>query len=373
MGEASVAIQSGGNVVVASYSSSTSATLTDFSSAGVKLWRNSIGAPSLTRADNVRVDALGNIYVAGSTYTNSYATNQGHGDVTLQKFSSSGVLQWGTQFGTPQFDWPAGLAVTSNGTCCITSGGWATNYAGSPAGSNTTIHQYLSDGTAGWVANLNTGDGTSPGATAEGNQGTAIDAFGNTFAAFQNYTSTILSNGSHLISFYNYLSKTDSSGQVQWVKPVNTGAKAAVDPSGDVYLSGGYLEKFDPSGNLIWSDPNTRLDFQAICVADDGTLYASERTTDSIDAFDANGNLLSTTVIPHSGYNIVGFDDLATIGNELAASAQIASGSTIVGDEVAVLSVPEPQLLTPLLAIFTAMLSCRENRRKPFTRGNLFS
>jgi hypothetical protein len=347
----------GGTYVTTTKSGGSIGVLTRYSNTGAEIWRNEQGGfGDQWRSQNVGSDGFGNAYIAG--YHNQ--------DVFLQKFSTDGSLIWSQQFGTPQSDWPAGLAISPNGTSFVTSGGWASNYGIPPPNSHTTVRQYLPDGSPGWVTELNTGDGTYPGATPAGSKGTAIDQDGSIINSFTNYTRV-----GNSISFRSYLAKTDAEGAVQWIKSVPGGSTqrgVATDASNDIFLADGLLYKYDQFGNLDWVKDNQSggvfFGVNAVCVGPDGTVYAAGGASGDhgfIIAFDADGSeLWQKSIAPPAGTSDLRFLGIAISGDELIASGQLISpipgnpnAGAWSGNLIVALSIPEPPTIA--LAIMATL------------------
>ena len=81
--------------------------LVKFNPSGVKQWGTYFGGSSAEGGNSCTIDALGNIYMTGVTFSSSgiatagahQTANAGYTDAFLVKFNSSGVRQWGTYYG----------------------------------------------------------------------------------------------------------------------------------------------------------------------------------------------------------------------------------------------------------------------------------
>ena len=81
--------------------------LVKFNPSGVKQWGTYFGGSSAEGGNSCTIDALGNIYMTGVTFSSSgiatagahQTANTGYTDAFLVKFNSSGVRQWGTYYG----------------------------------------------------------------------------------------------------------------------------------------------------------------------------------------------------------------------------------------------------------------------------------
>lgn len=330
-------------------------TLSHFSSSGTQTWR--IVAPAF--GDGIRslqTDALGNLYAVGNA--------GGTDDLKLRKFTSDGSLVWAQQFGSPISDFSPGFAVAANGTAYVTNAPWASNYGVPPPLTTTTLRQFHPDGTPGWVTNLDPGDGLYPG-LASGGRGTAIDRDGNIVSIFSNYR-----NINQSISGETYISKTSSSGQVQWIRPIGITNRfsAAIDDANDVFVAAHALYKYDGDGALLWTvDTNTlyRHQFFTNCLGPDGTQYLAGQTYLNNDwigvlaAYDpAGAQLWSTIVNPPPGSKQLFFTEITLSGDRLFAGGRTSTVdanniSRPTGNYIVSMQIPEPAGL-----LVTSSIAC---------------
>lgn len=96
--------------------------LAKFNSAGIRLWGTYYGGSANESVNSISVDALGNVYIAGGTESNSaiaYAGYQntygGNGDVFLVNFNSTGARIWGTYYGGSIIELGRSVQNDSNG------------------------------------------------------------------------------------------------------------------------------------------------------------------------------------------------------------------------------------------------------------------
>jgi hypothetical protein len=250
---------------------------------------------------------------------------------------------WGRQPSTALQDHAAGIATTAAGTSYITHEPWSSNYSTPPPGTNALLRQYLADGTAGWVAQLDPHDGTYPGAGSNHSHGTALDWQGNIVSTFSNYT-----NVNNNIHIFSYLAKTNSLGQVQWVEQINASniSSTAIDFSNNIYVVGGSLLKFDPTGALVSTTSIPNTGFFADCIGPDGTLYVAGNSGSSngiVAAYDGGGNQLWQKIFtPPGGTTRVTFYGLTISGDQLVASGQLVTSPFNSGNYIVALQVPEP-------------------------------
>jgi trimeric autotransporter adhesin len=191
---------------------------------GVALWAKPIGGIASDTATSVSVDSSGNVLVGGNfngTTTNLGALNipsAGGQDGYVAKFNSNGVVQWAKPIGGISSDFATSVSADSSGNVLV---------GGNFNGTTTNL-------------------------------------------AAANITSAGQQDG--------YVAKFDTSGVVQWAKPIggissDNATSLAVDSSGNVAVAGsfqgattnlvsgnltsaggqdGYVAKFNPSGVAQW-------------------------------------------------------------------------------------------------------------------------
>jgi YVTN family beta-propeller protein len=178
-------------------------------------------------ASGIAVDALGNVYVTGSSYGpgiyDEYAT---------VKYDSSGQQQWVNRYsGTENGNNEAyAMTIDNSGNVYVTG-----RSVGSGTGDDYATIKYDASGTEQWVARYN-GSGNDQ----DSGVGIAVDSLGNVYVTGQSLGSD---------TNYDYATiKYDPSGAQQWEARYNgpgnyhdippPGA-IAVDASGNVYVTGG--------------------------------------------------------------------------------------------------------------------------------------
>jgi hypothetical protein len=77
------------------------------------LWTRQFGTSSSDWANSITTDAIGYVYIAGSTLGSLQGTNKGDYDAYLRKYDSDGNVLQTRQFGTRKFD--SGLLVKTSG------------------------------------------------------------------------------------------------------------------------------------------------------------------------------------------------------------------------------------------------------------------
>ncbi|UOG73189.1 SBBP repeat-containing protein [Hymenobacter tibetensis] len=223
---AAVAVARGGNVVVAGAvynGSSTSdtdfATITYAEANGQQLWVTPYAGltPGADNAEGLVVDAVGNVYVTGSS-SSDYAT---------LKYSASGQLLWEARYNGPANgeDQATGLALDAAGNVYVTG-----RSAGSGAAYHYATVKYSASGQQLWVARYSGG-----GILAYIPTAVAVDAAGNAYVTGH---SEGLSNNTAATLKYS------TGGQLLWTAlytGFNNGVQAtglALDAAGNAYVTG---------------------------------------------------------------------------------------------------------------------------------------
>jgi hypothetical protein len=295
-----------------SYIDSGDAFVAKFNAAGGLLWASYYGGISSDEAASCATDATGNIFISGDTYSytglatpgahqafcDSCTSVNGADDIFLAKFNSSGVLQWGTYYGG------SGQEIFS--TCAADASG----------------NIYLS-GTTASVSGIST----------SGSLREVCDG------CVHPFTSSV--------SYDAFLVKFNSSGTVQWGTYFGNadvyGYNCAVDPSGNVYISGetfaaadvatpgayqttlagdadAFLAKFSPAGALDWAT------YYGGVLQDKGLACTTDASGNAV----LFGNTWSTTGIATTGaYQTICYSCI-TSGGEDAFIAKFSSSGTLL-------------------------------------------
>lgn len=275
-----------------------------------RLWGTYYGGAGDEESNSCTTDALGNVYMAGYTTSNTStriatagshqltyggSSSAGGGDAFLVKFNSSGARQWATYYGGAANDYGSSCATDASGNVYLagSSGSTVTGViatagsyqsASGGGGGDAMLVKFNGSGVRLWA--------TYYGGTAdEGASSCATDAAGNVYmVGTSNSLNAIATAGSHQSVFGGgstgggdaFLVKFDSNGSRQWATYYggtgeDYGNSCATDASGNVFIAGytgsgngtsiatagghqpvygtgsdAFLAKFDASGTRQW-------------------------------------------------------------------------------------------------------------------------
>jgi Beta-propeller repeat len=230
-----IAVDAFGNVYVVGNSelgfggvsnSSLDAFVAKFDTDGTMLWAKQIATDQEDRGTGIEVDAAGNAYVGGSTWGSRFAPNQGQADALLAKFDAVGNVKWIRQLGWQYSEEFVDVGLSERGfvylggaTSTLSSG-----YSGTPP--NTFVAKYNGNGSLLWQKESNS-------QFQEHFRGLAVDRHDNVYAG-----GFIRWWGEEVV-----LTKFNANGQVRWATRLNStedevGAGVAVDRVGSVYFTG---------------------------------------------------------------------------------------------------------------------------------------
>jgi len=255
----------------------------------------------------VTLDKGGNIYVTG---------NAGYTALLGAKFGPDGKLLWIKPAGGDGVVVGRGIGVDNGGNVYIT--GYCNNSTFAMFDSfriDTTIGggflvKLDNSGNVLWVVQP-TGDGDSP-------LRLAVDLTGNSYVTGEFFPGTTDFGGIALTSsgYAGFVAKYDPSGQLLWASQADrAGEDIAIDSSGNCYVAGKGLTKYDSTGNQIWNvssipstyggngGPSLAVDAQGHSFVPGISVYAPNPST-SINKYDTHGNLLWSVLTTNIGTGI---------------------------------------------------------------------
>ncbi len=206
--------------------------LAKFNAAGIRQWGTYIGGDGYDDGMGCSVDTAGNVYVSGSTDSDTGIATPGthmtttdfSGDAFLMKFNNDGVRQWGTYFGGDGWDGAGGCSIAEDGSIYIvgftdsendlaTTGAHQTIYGG--GWGSGYLAKFTNAGMLNWATYYGGEEGDDIGAV-------SIDASGNVYV-FGNAESLtgIATAGSHQDTHGGgwsnlFAAKFNSAGTRQW-------------------------------------------------------------------------------------------------------------------------------------------------------------
>ena len=259
-----------------------------YDEAGNVIWANSVGGTS-SESGGVSTDAAGNSYVVfnslspsvtigGTTYTNTQASSD---DSFLIKYDPAGNTMWAKHFTGPSSSDVSDISTDNSGNTYI-SGNFCVSCTITIDTLTLTGGSYLlkfdslgnivwaKTGTGGFIYALYADDNSNFSITGQYYSDTITHG-----------TQSWINSNPGIVSFGYYIAKFDTSGNAIWIKgdDVNSnlsGYCTTIDNIGNVYTLGSFsstsimigtntytnqgtssdifIVKYDPAGNIIWSD-----------------------------------------------------------------------------------------------------------------------
>ena len=127
---------------------------------GKEIWARQFGTPDVDTAAGVAVDSAGNIYIAGDTLGSLPGqTSAGSYDAFVRKYDPNGKEIWTRQFGTPlpDVDTAAGVAVDSAGNIYIAGTAFGSLPRQAALGlTDAFVRKYAPDGKEIWTRQFGT-------------------------------------------------------------------------------------------------------------------------------------------------------------------------------------------------------------------------
>ena len=228
---------------------------------GRPVWTQQFASPKRAYAEEVAVDAAGNVFVLGSFERSLQvgdSTLQGADDLFLAKLDEAGAVAWSRSLGGKGDDYAGGIGVDREGNVIVAgsffkdldAGGGVLPSAGGEK--DGFIVKYDPSGAHVWSSSFGGRKGDYASAL-------AVDAAGNTFVTGQ--VSGDARAGAQSYTFKGgdsdaYVLRFDASGAPTWLASgsigYDYGAAIAADPFGGVIVAGNFRTKLDfGSGELV--------------------------------------------------------------------------------------------------------------------------
>ncbi len=233
-----------GNIADSTSANNNDAYVCKFAADGTLLWSQRLATAGWDEAQNVAVDAQGNLYVVGVTtgafpgqsnaHPGGYSTPDAY-DAFVCQFEPDGTLSWLKQFGTDKND--AAFSVAADALGNVTVGGCTLGVLPGQVRSgpqDAFLCQFSSDGDLLWTRQFGCGGYTGvDGLTSDG-QGN-LYLVGAAYGAFPGQT--------WLGDVDTYVAKYTAGGGRQWVKQLGTknfdaASALALDGLGNLYIAG---------------------------------------------------------------------------------------------------------------------------------------
>ncbi len=262
--------------------------------AGDVVWTRQFGTTRIDAARNVALGG-GALYVAGTTNDGLGGRNAGLDDVFVRAYDLAGNELWTTQFGTPDWDLPTGIAADAGAAYVvgITEGSFA--WQSTPtSGSQGFVVKLGPNGGERWHRRIDgPGFDTARAAALDGGQLTVV---GNASGMA----------GQRLFgSDSNFVRRYGSGGKVVWTRTFGSWygefpSDVAVDASGTFVVgstygtfpgatnrghSDAFVVALDPAGSLAWVDEFGSRDTDSLngAAVEAGTLVVGGETWGAID------------------------------------------------------------------------------------------
>ena len=301
-GAAAIAVDINGNVYVTGSSQSNSSSLEyatiKYNSAGKQEWVKTYNAPNIMEKDEataIAADTKGNVYVTGWSVTARDSDGWiKKSDYATIKYNSAGKRQWVRRYATKRDNYAIALAVDIKGNVYVTGSshiGYSSDYA--------TI-KYNTNGQRQWVRRY---DG--PGKSSDAANAIAVDTKGNV------YVTGYSDNKDDKTDFATI--KYNTAGKLQWVqryhgpnKNRNDSAIAiAVDTKGNVYVTG-HSDNEDDKSNFATIKYNTSGKLQWV-KRYHGSNKSRSGSEPAAIGVDTKGNVYVTGTITEYNYGDYNF------------------------------------------------------------------
>jgi hypothetical protein len=103
--------------------------ITELNPSGQILWSTYLGGSAEDRPNGLDIDAAGNVYVTGRTYSANFPllnameqTNIDSNAAYVASYTSAGIMRYSTYFGGGRSDWFGGVSVAADGTAWVVGG-----------------------------------------------------------------------------------------------------------------------------------------------------------------------------------------------------------------------------------------------------------
>jgi len=282
--------------------------VTQIGPAGNVVWSRPISTPVYDTSQSVAVDRTANIYVTGHTAGDLGGPNAGSWDVYLRKYDTSGNVLWTRQIGGSGEDEAYSVAVDGKNNVYVGGQTYGNVFGNRPVNvvTDSMLMKFTPTGDLLWGKQF----GSDPKNYCDFGRMT-VDSRGNAYVTGSTWGEMV--PGGFKGESDVYVAKFDPSGNPVWIRQLGSteydyGRSVAVDNLGNVYFtgwthgdlggSGGngqkmFFGKFDPYGNLLWirqlRSTNEELG-EAILVNQLGEVYLGGYTSGNFPGTTNYGN-----------------------------------------------------------------------------------
>ncbi len=223
-------------------------------------WARNSGGRQMDTANGVAVDPLGNSYLVGSfkgaaTFGSTTLISAGGDDIFLAKLNPQGDLLWVTRAGGVNDDVGYDVAVDPGGNAFITgyylqNASFGQTTITNTGGYDLFVAKYNSAGQLDWVRNPLAADDIY-------GSGIALDPAGNVVVVGSFFLNSATSD--------MFVARLSSNGTLQWVQSAgglddDQGSKVAVDPNGNIFITGFFTdEAFFGAGEILYGNTTTEM------------------------------------------------------------------------------------------------------------------
>lgn len=204
------------------YAGAGDAFIAKFDTAGTRQWAKLLGTDTLDYGSRIALDAVGNIFVAGSTFGDLDGNSRiGGQDIFLAKFDPAGTKQWTILSGTSDTDYVTNIAMDEPGNIYIAG------FSQSGVTAQTYLVKFDSIGQKQWEMGK-TG--------ARSIRDVTVNTAGSIFV-----TGSIA--GSSDPGFDAYIEKINGDGLGQWIRLIasnenDAGQTITIDAAGNIFVAG---------------------------------------------------------------------------------------------------------------------------------------
>lgn len=234
-----------------------------FDASGTQQWTKTFVGPSYDEGIAVATDLVGNVAMTGRfTGTVDFGggplTSAGLDDIVIASFNANGTFLWSRGFGSTTSDYGSAIVFDGSGSVIVTGAfHGSVDFGGGPLASAGGFDMFVAKYDAGGIHQWS----RRYGSTALYDYVTDVALVGSDFVITGNFGGDVDFGGGPLTSIGTgdvFLAKYDVTGVHQWSKrfgtrAYNQGRSLAVDPSGEIVVTGYFYSAIDFGGGTLSS------------------------------------------------------------------------------------------------------------------------